>query len=353
MLAAEATSGTGEFMLLKLAPPSAIGEEWTPTPVLVSPIGFGGMLTPSGGHLFAPGGANACCGAIAEIAPVGNSYLALTTIFDFTDGTTGYGPNQLLASQGNLFGTAELGGSSNMGTIFELTPPAAGSTVWGEQTLHTFTGPPLDGRDSYSPLALGNGGTLYGTTADGGATDQGTIFSLSPPPSPGGPWTETVIYNCGRGSASPTGGLIVGKSGSLYGTTGGVTPNTRNSYKGSVFALLPPRQTGGKWTFQTLHAFTGEPDGDGPVGTLVMDKNGALYGATFSGGTSNKGVVFKLTPPTTEGGEWTETVLHSFEGPSDGNNPYTGLTLSPSGAVYGSTNYGGTYGFGVVYRIIQ
>ena len=182
MLTAEATSGTNEYMLLELTPPPTTGGQWTPTPLLVSALGAGGGLTPSEGNIFAPGGASSCCGAIAEISPGDDPYLTIATIFVFTDATTGFAPNQLLASQGNLFGTAELGGSSNMGTIFELTPPAAGSTVWGEQTLHTFTGPPLDGRDANGPLALGTGGVLYGTTIAGGASDSGTVFSLSPQP---------------------------------------------------------------------------------------------------------------------------------------------------------------------------
>ncbi len=352
-LSAPSIYAPDEVMLLLLTPPSTTGGEWFATPLLSSMLGFGGGLTPSGGDLFTPGGASICCGAIAEISVVDDFSLELTTIFAFTDATTGYGPNQLLASQGNLFGTAELGGSSNMGTIFELTPPASGSTTWGEQTLHTFTGPPLDGRDANGPLVLGPGGVFYGTTIAGGASDNGTVFSLSPPASPGGEWTEKVIYNCTPASAEPTAGLVVGKNGVLYGTSGGVTMSQENIHKGSVFALHPPTQTGGAWSFQTLHAFTGEPDGNGPVGTLVMDKSGALYGATFSGGASNKGMVFKLTPPATEGDEWTETTLHSFKGPTDGHNPYTGLTLSPSGVVYGSTNFGGNAGFGVVYQIVQ
>ncbi len=347
-----AFQGQEQDMLFSLTPPSQPGGTWTLSALLIAPGFMGGPLTPSGGSLFTFGPGTANGGSINEISVNPGSGLFATTIFDFNDGTTGYEPNQLLASGGNLLGTATLGGASNMGTIFELTPPPPGSTVWGGQTLHTFTGQPSDGQGPYGPLVLGSGGGFYGTTTAGGTFNAGAVFSLTPPASQGGPWTEAIIYNCTSASAGPEAALLVEKNGVLYGTAGGITPGTRDVRNGSVFALHPPTEVGGAWTLKTLHAFTGEPDGNGPVGTLVVDSEGALYGATFRGGASNKGMVYKLTPPTTQGGEWTETTLHSFSGP-DGHNPYYGVTVTPSGTVYGATNYGGAGGDGVIYQIVQ
>lgn len=97
-----------------------------------------------------------------------------------------------------------------------------------------------------------------------------------------------------------------------------------------------------------LHSFTGIPDGANPVAGLVSDKTGALYGVTSQGGAYGQGTVFKLTPPTTMGGPWSETILHSFNGGSPGF--LAGLVLDQSGALYGTVG-GGTDGFGIVYKL--
>jgi uncharacterized repeat protein (TIGR03803 family) len=161
-----------------------------------------------------------------------------------------------------------------------LTPPQSGTT-WTETVIHSFTG----GSDGALPIAgliLDASGDLYGTTANGGADDAGTVFKLTPT------GTETVLYPFTGGSdgAYPQAGLIADGSGNLYGTTnsGGESGN------GTVFQLTP---TGAE---TVLYSFTGSGDGANPTAGLVADGSGNLYGTTNSG-AGTYGTVFKLTLP--------------------------------------------------------
>jgi len=207
-----------------------------------------------------------------------------------------------------LYGTTVNGGSSAFGTVFSLTPPAAPGGAWTEAVLHNFAGPPSDGYALQAGLVIGKGGVLYGTTWEGGTVPCldicGTVFSLTPPAAPGGAWTEAVLYSFTGGSdGDAPGGVVIGNGGVLYGTTqfGGA------SNVGTVFSLTPPAAPGGAWTEAVLHSFTGSPnDGADPEG-VVIDVSGVLYGTTQSGGSSAFGTVFSLTPPAAPGGMWTET----------------------------------------------
>jgi len=114
--------------------------------------------------------------------------------------------------------------------------------------------------------------------------------------------------------------------------------------------LLLSAEAASAQTLTTLHTFTGT-DGAIPVASLITDGSGALYGTTLSGGMFNSGVVFKLTPPPATGGTWLETVLYNFTGGVDGSNPNAGLLADASGALYGTTAYGGTGGYGTVFKL--
>jgi hypothetical protein len=129
--------------------------------------------------------------------------------------------------------------------------------------------------------------------------------------------------------------------------------------------LTPPTVSGGTWTFSSIYSFTGI-DGDRayPTASLVVGKNGVLYGTTQYGGSATSacrssyfvlagcGIVFELTPPTAPGGTWTEKVLHSFSGQNgDGAIPVAGLALSSTGVLYGTTSAGGTAGKGTVFAV--
>jgi uncharacterized repeat protein (TIGR03803 family) len=214
-----------------------------------------------------------------------------------------------------------------------------------ETTLYNFAGT-TDGAEPYSGVIADAAGNLYGTTESGGNLSAcadhgcGTVFKLSLN-SEGG-WEETVLYafNSTDGE-TPMGGLVFDAAGNLYGTTsqGGLNHN------GLVFKLAP--NSDGRWAETVLYPFHGE-DGSEPRGTLIFDSAGNLYGTTTFGGAgtcfSGCGLVFKLTP--TSSGPWTATLLHKFTGGKDGGNPESGLVFDPAGNLYGTTYFGGYNGEG-------
>jgi uncharacterized repeat protein (TIGR03803 family) len=218
-------------------------------------------------------------------------------------------------------------------------------------------------------------GALYGTTIGGGAfnrdgTGNGTVFKLTPPLDPEkNEWTESLLW-CfagGEDGQSPSSGLTMDSTGALYGTTHyggrGTCQDGQGSVVGcgTVFKLIPPNPEKNKWTKKTLYKFKGSPDGGlpmggvpmgggKPAGTLLLDATGAIYGTTYGGGASGGGTVFKITPPSAEQTDWTESVLFSFAG-SDGAGPQGGLIADESGQLYGTASGGGNLGFGVVFRL--
>jgi len=237
----------------------------------------------------------------------------------------------------------------------EAQPLAPGFT-----TLHEFKGSPADGGNPWANLAIGGSGVLYGTTFYGGSSLGGTVFSLTPPESPGGAWTEAVLYNfAGDGAAyGPTDLVIGGEPGGypvLYGVTqGGVGEKGGGPCCGTVFSLTPPAPgTGPAWTYKTLFLFN-NTDGYGPKG-IAFANGGVLYGTTGSGGASNDGTVFSLSPPATSQAPWTEAVLYSFTGGSDGGDPFAGVAIGqdPSGQpmLYGTTAHGGINNNGTVFSL--
>ena len=188
-------------------------------------------------------------------------------------------------------------------------------------------------------------GNLYGTTSQGGAYDSGTVFELTP--TAGGGWMENVLYRFGdkiMDGKNPLAGLTFDAAGSLYGTTifGGAYGG------GTVFALTPT--AGGSWTEKVLHSFYyNGTDGIEPIGGVIFDAAGSLYGTTDGGGAGG-GIVFEFTP--TAGGSWTEKVLHSFHyNGTDGIRPDAGLIFDAAGSLYGTTTQGGAYDRGTVFEL--
>ena len=280
-------------------------------------------------------------------------------LHSFGNGTDGRGPvgGLIFDAAGNLYGMTIQGGtycsgSGGCGTVFELTPAAGGS--WTEQVLYSFCpqGLPCT-TDGYYPragLIFDGAGNLYGTTDNGGTYHDGTVFELTP--AAGGTWTEKVLHNFnlnGTDGALPLGSLILDAAGNLYGTTSnGGTYTSR----GTVFELTPT--AGGGWTETVLHSFGNGTDGVTPEAGLIFDAAGNLYGTTTGGGTYYGGTVFELTPAA--GGGWTEQVLHSFGSGTDGAYADTGLIFDAAGNLYGTTDDGGTYtscpgGCGTVFEI--
>jgi len=269
-----------------------------------------------------------------------------TVIHNFTGGGDGFYPKAgvTLDQAGNLYGTADGFESYGYGTVYKLTHQGSN---WSLNPLYEFTG----GRDGANPEArviFGPNGTLYGTTYAGGTYNGGTVFSLRPYPTVCKtalcPWAETVLYPFSRGAdgyyPSPA-DLIFDQAGNIYGTT--IAP----SGDGVVYELTP---SGGGWTESVLHSFSGSPDGAGPYGGVIRDNAGNLYGTTESGGTgSGQGTVFELTYSTGSG--WSESILYSFQGGSDGGVPLVGLIFDPLGNLYGATSDGGSGGGGTVFKL--
>jgi uncharacterized repeat protein (TIGR03803 family) len=269
-----------------------------------------------------------------------------SVIYSFQNGADGGSPNDgnLIADlTGALYGSTESGGNG-LGVVYKLTPSGSGYT---QSVLHAFQGSPTDGGLGFAGLLADKSGALYGTTFFGGvghparAFNRGAVYKLTPS---GSGYTESVLYSFqdppdGR---YPIGTLIADKTGALYGATG--YGGVRNN--GIVFKLTPSRSGYSKSDVYRFHGH----DGRTPYSGVIADQNGALYGTTEFGSDKNLGVVFKLTP---SGSGYTESVLHSFQGfPSDGANP-VGDPLIPDGAggFYGTTTLGGARGYGNVFRL--
>jgi uncharacterized repeat protein (TIGR03803 family) len=219
-----------------------------------------------------------------------------------------------------------------------------------ESTLFTFSE-----TTSFWPqggLLEDSAGNLYGTTRAGGTYGVGTIFELSPPAVSGGAWTITYLYNFvpyGTGGYVPVSDLVRDQAGAFYGTTYSGGDPVCNC--GVVYKLIPSK-TGGAWTEQVLHNFTGNgTDGRLPaMATLALTTKGTLYGVTVRGGTWDSGVLYQLT--TTNGTTYTESVLYSFGDLADASTPNGPVLMDSSGNLYGVTSLGGTFNQGALYKIV-
>ncbi|MGA2371011.1 MAG: choice-of-anchor tandem repeat GloVer-containing protein [Candidatus Korobacteraceae bacterium] len=222
-------------------------------------------------------------------------------------------------------------------------------------TLHSFTGG-SDGAIPEAGLTMDAAGNLYGTTANGGHTgcfsSCGTVFKLKHEASG---WILNPLYAfSGSDGANPEARVIVGPDGNLYGTTayGGTAD------QGTVFKLSPPPSACKAflcpWTETVLYSFQGDSDGEQPqYGDLVFDHQGNIYGTTPYGGAGSGcyptcGVVYELSPSH---GGWTESILYRFQGGNDGGEPFAGLIFDAAGNLYGTAEYGGANYQGVVYKL--
>ena len=341
-------------------------------------------------------------GSVYELSPQSGGNWKEKLLHSFnSNGKDGFNPTAslILDAAGNLYGTTSLGGSHSGGTVFELSPQPGDQ--FSERILHNFTPGLTDGSNPIAGLVFDAAGNLYGDTVAGGAHNNGVVFELIPVSSGRG-WSERLIHAFdGRGGgAIPFGTLVFDFAGNLYGTTqdGGIQNN------GIVFELSPTAS--GPWTETVLHSFTGGPtDGSAPEAGVVFDSAGNLYGTTYGGGTFEYGTVFKLSPngdgswsesfvhyfdsiapdgylvnsvivdasgnlytTTAEGGKysygtvlefslgggsWNEITLHSFNyaGTNDGDTPKSGLIFDAAGNLYGTTQHGGRYNEGTVFKV--
>ncbi len=251
----------------------------------------GNLVVDGSGNLYgssASGGAGA--GNVFKLSDL-NGVWTVSDLHDFTgyaDGTFPEG-GVVLDSAGNVYGTTFIDGPA-AGNVYQLL---AGSD-WAFNILHSFEDIPGGGNPS-SGLTLDSAGNIYGSTSMGGVKGGGTVFELS---NQGASWTFNLLYSLSGGEGPMLSNLIFDQAGNLYGTTYSDGPVPNHSF-GTVFKLTP---TNGSWIYTSLHDFTGGSDGAYPVGTLVFDANGNLYGTASQGGDLSKcggkgcGVVFKITP---------------------------------------------------------
>lgn len=260
---------------------------------------------------------------------------------------------------GHVYGTTYIGGSGpctfpgqGCGEVFEATPvrDSSGSIIWKPRVIYEFQGGSDDGAAPYAPPVPDGARNLYGTTAWGGVgcgNGCGTVFQLS---WQNGKWVETVLHKFTGGSdgGTPESSVLLDKAGDIFGTTLNGGKTVCGGFPCGVVYELQPTASG--WTETVLHSFE-YSDGANPVGGLVMDGLGNLYGVTSQGGGRNShyengGTIFELSPNSSG---WSFHVLYTF--PSGGGGSYGGLTIDANGNLYGTANSGGIYGLGSVYEL--
>ena len=391
--------GVGVGTVFKLARPVPPSKQWIETVIHDFTGGSSGSLDgryPQGGVVFdaagnlygtAVGGANGL-GVIFELSPPATEGDEWTEslLYSFkggvTDGAFTNGPlgteypgseGVVFDGSGNLYGVTPIGGSSiqeygyclyGCGVLYKLTPPTTSGGSWTETVLHSFKAKQGAVYPVGTPIFDGKG-NLYGATEGGSGNghDLGAAaYRLSPPATEGGAWIYRVLYTFSPFSGmgyGPQSSLTFHNSGRLYGTTEFAGPYVG----GTVFELVPPAVAGGEWTQNVLYNFGNGTDGAYPLANVTFDKAGNLYGTTWIGGTGTTssscyyrgcGTVFKLSPPASEGGDWTETILHSFGPPSttDGSEPMIGFIVWKNGVLFGVTPTGGRGGEGTVFGVV-
>ncbi len=279
--------------------------------------------------------------AIASLPAHSQTYSVIYNFPGDAGGATPYaGPT--LDQFGNLYGSTYLGGTYANGSVYRLT---FNGSSWMYTSLYSFFGTPDGSGPAFGSVAIGPDSRLYGTTEGGGVF--GTVWSVQPAAttcsSANCLWKDTVLHRFGSGQdgSQPIGGATVDAAGNVYGTL-----NLGGAYgNGAVFEATRNGQT---WTETLLYSFTGGTDAVNPVAGVTLDASGNLYGTSSFGGANGVGAIYKLTH---SGSGWTESVIYNFQGGSDGQNPVGGVILDQAGNLYGTTFDGGDNGGGTVYEL--
>jgi uncharacterized repeat protein (TIGR03803 family) len=320
---------------------------------------FAGLTMDASGNLYGTtlNGGTGYNGTVFKLRHAGSGWV-LATLYSFPGGDNGSQPTAgvTIGKEGSLYGTTFSGGlypcgqpSVDCGVVFNLKPPATAPRSalysWNETLLYSFTGG-ADGGYPNGDLTFDRAGNIYGTDGWGGYEGYGSggaVFELT---RSGDTWTETTLYsptNNGDGQ-TPSGGVIFDNSGNMYGVFVGGGPNGG----GAVYEISP---SGSGWNMQYLYAFAGQSGGPAPIGGLMFDPHGNLFGTTAAGGTNGGGMVFQLVPGSSG---WTFNLLYSFPSPTcttGACGPQDRLVMDGAGNLYGTTWGGGAYGFGSVFKL--
>lgn len=252
----------------------------------------------------------------------------IQTLASFAQRTDGVRPATTLVrdASGALYGATLAGGKHNGGRVFKLDPPAAGQPGWTETPIYDFPA----GTSKSVTLLVGRSGTLYGTLSRAVSNETGFVFALVPPAAGATVWSFQSLASFHASlemqSGASLSSLIEDDRGALYGTA--------ETASGSfVYRLSPPAPGAATWVETDLvelgrNALVGTGSG------VAMDATGALYGTTYLGG-KGWGTLYKLTPPTAGAGSWTQTVLYEFDMYKGGGNPISTPVLGPKGTIYG------------------
>lgn len=240
----------------------------------------------------------------------------------------GFG-NLVFDQAGNIYGTTGSGGDGGEGVVFKLTPSGG---AWTKSVLYSFPSSCNSGCVPFSTLIFDSAGNLYGTTGQGGASNTGVVFELSPS---GSGWTEQTLASVDIAPFDITyGGVAMDGQGNLFGTTGGAFP-------GGAFELTP---SNGGWTLNVLHTFSG--NGGGPFDAPTLDAAGNVYGTSNGTGLYSLGEVFKLTPSN---GGWIYTSIPFTS--TTGYSPVGSVALDAAGNLYGTAGLGGSGDYGTIWEI--
>ena len=335
---------------------------------------YGATLSSSGGAKHCTMSKGFECGVVYKLTPAvpGSSKWTATVLHRFSDVGEKFKDGYFLLGgmvmdkSGALIGTTRFGGRtsncsfnvSGCGVVFRLTPPAGNETEWKETVLYTFgDNGPNDAENPDADIVMDANGAIYGTTQFGGPGVVGTVWKLTPPSGGQSSWTESIVHGfSGPDGFRPLGPVLIDAKGAIYGNTiqGGPDHDcaTGVSTCGVSYKLTPPRKGQTVYSATVLHQFGNAGDGASPDFGLVADANGNLFGTTGNGPGNNGvlGTVFELSPPTRGGKTWTEKVLHTFTGGSDGKTPSGGLVLS-NGALFGEAEAGGDFLSGTLFMI--
>ncbi len=285
------------------------------------------------------------CGTVYHLQPPARScqkvlcYWTENVLYRFTGSADGGEPGSgtlTLDSAGNLYGTTLVGGHQAGGVVYEMVNSGGN---WTQKVLYSFDNP-ANGLEPNSSVIFDGQGNLYSTSVAGGSTGHGTVFTMMPAGLSS--WNYSKLYDFTTDGWAPTGGVIWGLAGNLYGATLYGGPDG----SGEVYEMTP---SGGSWNFQTLYQFQPPVGGDwGAYGPMAIDAQGNLYGTTLQQGVFRRGTIFKLSYSN---GAWHYTSLHEFTGDSDGCSPYGGVSFDQNGNLFGTAWGCGDGGFGVVWEV--